>query len=203
MMKASQNDGINVGHYLSIISRRRWFIIVPFCLAVIVGMVLAVKLPKIYEASTLILVQPQRVPENIVSPVVNSDIESRLNTLSQQIMSRSNLERVIGQFKLFSDSKAANMLMEDKLESLRKRIKVDVGRASRTRRDTETFSIIYRDKDPQTTMRVANGLSTFFIDENLKAREGTVIGTSDFLESELESMRKRLEQQEQLLKTFR
>ena len=202
-MKPSQNDGINVGHYLSIISRRRWFIIVPFCLAVIVGMVLAVKLPKIYEASTLILVQPQRVPEKIVTPVFDGDVESRLNTLSQQIMSRSNLERVIGQFKLFSDPKATNMLMEDKVESLRKRIKVDVGRASRTRRDTETFSIIYRDQDPQTTMRVANGLSTFFIDENLKAREGTVIGTSDFLESELESMRKRLEQQEQLLKTFR
>ena len=67
----------------------------------------------------------------------------------------------------------------------------------------DSFSIIFRDSDPQTTMRVANGLATFFIDENLKSREGMAVGTSDFLESELESMRKRLEEQEQLLKKFR
>jgi len=202
-MKASKKDSISVGHYLSIVSRRRWLIIVPFCLAMIVGMVLAVKLPKIYEASTLILVRPQRVPEKIVTPVVDSDIENRLNTLSQQIMSRSYLERVIDQFKLFSDSKFDQMLMEDKLEGLRKRIKVEVGRPTRHRRDADSFSIIYQDHDPQTTMRVANGLATIFIDENLKAREGTAIGTSDFLESELGTMRTRLEEQEQFLKKFR
>ena len=95
------------------------------------------------------------------------------------------------------------MLMEDKLESLRKRIKVEVGRATRARREADSFSIIYRDYDPQTTMRVANGLATFFIDENLKSREGIAVGTSDFLDAELESMRKRLEEQEQLLKKFR
>lgn len=203
-MKTSKKEAINIGLYLTIISRRRWFILAPFCLAMVVGMVLAVKLPKIYEASTLILVQPQRVPEKIVTPVVDSDIENRLNTLSQQIMSRSNLERVIDQFKLFSEgSKAAQMLMEDKLESLRQRVKVEVGRSSRNRRDADSFSIVYRDYDPHTTMRVANGLATIFIDENLKEREGTVVGTSDFLESELETMRKLLEEQEQLLKKFR
>jgi polysaccharide chain length determinant protein (PEP-CTERM system associated) len=204
-MKApkAKNDGLNFGLYLSIISRRRWFILVPFCLAMLVGIVMAVRLPKVYEASTLILVQPQRVPEKIVTPVVDSGIEYRLNTLSQQIMSRSNLERVIDQFKLFSGPKADHMLMEDKLESLRKRVKVEVGRSSRTRREADSFSIVYQDYDPQITMRVANGLATIFIDENLKEREGTVVGTSDFLESELESMRKRLEEQEQLLKKFR
>ena len=127
-MSAAQSEGLNIGYYLTLVSRRRWFIIVPFCLAMIVGMVLAVKLPKIYEATTLILVQPQRVPEKMVASVVDSDIENRISTLSQQIMSRSNLERVIDQFKLFSDPDSANMLMEDKLESLRKRIKVEVGR---------------------------------------------------------------------------
>jgi polysaccharide chain length determinant protein (PEP-CTERM system associated) len=202
-MRRAQTEGLNVGYYLTIISRRRWFLIVPFCLAMVVGMVLAVKLPKTYEASTLILVKPQRVPEKIVTPVVDSDIENRISTLSQQIMSRTNLERVISEYKLFSEPRAANMLMEDKLESLRKRIKVELGRAARARRETDSFSIVYQDRDPQTTMKVANGLATFFIDENIRARQGTVVGTSEFLDSELESMRKRLEEQEQLLKKFR
>jgi polysaccharide chain length determinant protein (PEP-CTERM system associated) len=202
-MRKAQNEGLNIGYYMTLVSRRRWFIIVPFCLAMIVGMGIALKLPKVYEATTLILVQPQRVPTNIVTPVVGSEIENRINTLSQQVLSRRNLERVIDQFKLFSGPTSGNMLMEDKLESLRRRIKVEVGRATRARGDVDSFSIVFQDNDPQTTMRVANGLATFFIDENLKSREGMAVGTSDFLDSELESMRKRLEEQEQLLKQFR
>jgi polysaccharide chain length determinant protein (PEP-CTERM system associated) len=203
MNTPNRSEGLNIGYYLNLIARRRWLILAPFCLAVLVGMVLAVKLPRIYEASTLILVQPQRVPEKIVTPVVDTDIENRINTLSQQILSRSNLERVISQFKLFSDPKSAGLLIEDKLANLRQRIKVEVGKPTRARRDADSFSITFQDRDPQIAMRVANGLATFFIDENLKAREGIAVGTSDFLDSELESMRRRLEQQEQLLKTFR
>jgi polysaccharide chain length determinant protein (PEP-CTERM system associated) len=46
-------------------------------------------------------------------------------------------------------------------------------------------------------------LAELFIDENLKAREGMALGTTDFLYSELEAMRKRLEDQEAILKKFR
>ena len=60
--------GIDLRYYLAMISRRRWVIILPFCLAMLVGVVLAFKLPKLYEASTLILVQRQRVPEKLVQP---------------------------------------------------------------------------------------------------------------------------------------
>jgi polysaccharide chain length determinant protein (PEP-CTERM system associated) len=202
MIATKRQEGLNVGYYLSVISRRRWFLIAPFCVAMIVGMVVAIKMPKLYEASTLIFVQPQRVPEKIVTPVVDRDVENRINTLSQQILSRSNLERVITKFNLFADSKSSGMLIEDKLDILRKRIKVEVGR-TRSSRDTDFFSIIYQDHDPQIAMKVANGLATFFIDENIKVREGLVVGTSDFLDSELEVMRKRLEDQEQVLKKFR
>jgi polysaccharide chain length determinant protein (PEP-CTERM system associated) len=201
-MNASRSEGLNIGYYVALVSRRRWFIIGPFCLAMIVGMALAIKLPKLYEASTLILVQPQRVPEKIVTPVVDTDIEMRINTISQQILSRSNLERVIEKFNLFSEPKQRDMFMEDKIESLRKRIKVEISRTI-SKKDTEAFLISYQDRSPQTTMRVANGLASFFIDENLKERETRAVGTSDFLESELEAMRRRLEEQEQILKKFR
>ena len=202
-MSTAQSEGLDIAYYLLLISRRRWFIIAPFCLAMIVGMGLAVKLPKLYEATTLILVQPQRVPEKMVAPVVSGGIESRIDTLSQQIMSRSNLERVIAKFNLFTGPNSAEMLMDDKIESLRKRIKVELGRGPRSGNSADSFSIIFQDHDPQTTMRVANGLATYFIDENLKSREGTAVGTSNFLDSELESSRKRLEDQEKLLKQFR
>ena len=142
------------------------------------------------------------LPEKIVTPVVDGYIETRISTLSQQIMSRSNLERVIGKFNLFSGPSSANMLTEDKVESLRKRIKVQIG-DSRARRGAESFSILFQDPDPQIAMKVTNGLADYFIDENLKAREGMAVGTTDFLDSELDTMRKRLEGQEEILKKYR
>ena len=61
---AEKTETFQIGYYLRLISNRRWFLIIPFCIAMVVGMALAIKLPKIYEASTLILVTPQRVPSD-------------------------------------------------------------------------------------------------------------------------------------------
>ena len=196
-----REETFNIGYYVDLVFRRRWLVIIPFCLAMIVGIYLAIALPRIYQASTLILVRPQRVPEKYVSSIVDSDIESRINTISQQILSRTNLEKVINQFNLFSKPDQEKMFMEDKIASLRRRIKIDVARTRR--QDADAFSISFNGTDPQLVMRVANGLATFFIDENLKVREAQAIGTSDFLDDELVTMRKRLEGVEQQLKDYR
>jgi len=92
--------------------------------------------------------------------------------------------------------------MEDKIENLRKRISVEVTRTNR-RADADAFSITFRGSDPQKVMRVANGLATAFIDENLKVREAQAVGTSDFLEAELETTRIRLAAVEEQLKEYR
>ncbi|MEJ2452709.1 MAG: Wzz/FepE/Etk N-terminal domain-containing protein [Candidatus Thiodiazotropha sp.] len=180
--------------------RRRWIILTPLCLALILGTVLALILPKRYQASTLILIEPQRVPQNYVQPIVSSEASDRINTLSQQIMSRTNLEKIISDFDLFSSPKQEDMYMEDKIESLRQCIEINV---TRDRRGADAFSISFKGGDPQKVMRVTNALATSFIDENLKVRESQALGTSDFLDSELKSMRQRLEQVEEKIKEYR
>ncbi|MBW1822748.1 MAG: protein GumC [Deltaproteobacteria bacterium] len=115
-------------------------------------------------------------------------------------MSRTNLEKIISEFKLYSGPKSKNMFMEDKIESMRRRITVDV---TRSRRATNAFSISFKGKDPEKVMKVTNALAIFFIDENLKIREAQATGTSDFLDDELKTMRKRLEEVEQALKDYR
>jgi uncharacterized protein involved in exopolysaccharide biosynthesis len=97
-----RQDLIKIDHYIELIIRKRWLIIIPFCLAMIAGIYFAIKLPKIYESSTLILVEPQSVPEDFVQSIVSTDIESRLRTIKQQILSRTNLEKIINQFNLYS-----------------------------------------------------------------------------------------------------
>lgn len=200
MVTMNKNQMIKPEQILEIISRRRWAIIPPFALALIAGIALAIVLPKYYRAYTLILIEPQRVPANFVQSIITADIESRIETISQQILSRSNLEKIIEQFRLFQGADDATIFMEDKVASLRKRIKVDVTQGSR---QANAFTISYKGEDPEQVANITNALASYFIEENLKVREAQATGTSDFLEAELIIMRQRLEEKEQLLSDYR
>ncbi len=192
---------INIDYTIEVILARRWLLIAPFCLVMVIGSVLAVKLPKIYQAETLILIQPQRVPEDYVRSVVTDDVAARINTLSQQINSRTNLEKIIKRFNLYNSNDGNEMLMEDKVAGIRRAIQVNVRRGPR--REPSTFTISYQGRDPEKVMHVANALATSIIDENLKVREQQAIGTSIFLDSELTTMRVKLEALEVQLKNYR
>ncbi len=184
---------------LEILIRRKWFIIIPLCISLTIGLFHTLTTEKTYEASTLILVQPQRVPTNYIRSVVTSTISQRISTISQQILSRSNLEKIIDQFGLFEN--AEGMYLEDKIYSMRKRVQVKIERTRRS--GAEAFSIVFTGSEPQRVMRVANTLASFFMDENLKVREAQAIGTSEFLDSELEKTRNRLEEREKQLADYR
>lgn len=187
---------------ISIILKRRWFIIVPFCLAMIVGSYLAVTLPKSYEATTTVAVQSQKVPDEIVQSVVSSDISARLSTITQQVMSSTNIERIIEEFGLFSGPQYDDMFLEDKVASIRKNVTIDTN-IDRRGDGSSTFSISYEGNDPQKVKKIVDALATYYIDENLKVRQNQATSTSDFLDDELETMRQRLENSEKTYGEYR
>ena len=195
----NKSEAIKLGYFVDILLRRRWFIIIPFCLSMITGIYFALTLPKIYSSRTLILIQPQRVPTDYVRSIVSVGVEARISTISQQIMSRTNLEKIIEQFNLFSGPEYENIFMEDKIATLRNSISVDV---TSTRTGTDSFSITVKGKSPENIAKIANTLASFFIDENLRLRETQAVGTSDFLENELKIMTERLEEREEVLKLY-
>ena len=184
---------------LEIIIRRRWLILIPLCLVLTAGFFYTLKAPKIYMASTTILIQPQKVPTDYVQSIVTSDPQQRINTISQQILSRTNLENIIKQFGLFRDNE--NMYPEDKINSMRARVLVT--QTSSRHQSTEAFAISFTGPNPEIVMKVANQLASYFMDENLKAREIQARGTSDFLESELAKIKIKLEEREKEIAAYR
>ena len=110
-----RDEKFKLDHYINLIFKHRWLIIIPFCISLVIGIILVFVLPKIYESSTLILVESQRVPTNYVKSIVSSDIEERVSTIKEQVLSRTNLEKIIRQFRLFSEPKHEKMFMEDKI----------------------------------------------------------------------------------------
>ena len=187
---------------IEIVIRRRWYIIIPFCLLMIAGICSIFVLPKIYTSSTLILIQPQKVPEEFVRSLVSADLDSRINTISQQITSRTNLEKIIKEFNMFPKPEHDRVFMEDKVEAIRGRISIDLIR-ERRRASADAFSLSFKGKDPEVVKNVTNALANYFIDENLKFRQDRAVGTNVFLEGELSTMRNRLEELEKAIKDYR
>ena len=181
---------------LRILRKRFWLLVVPLAVISAVTAGAARRLPDWYRSETLILVVPQRVPENYVKATVTTRIEDRLHSISQQIMSRTRLERVIQDFNLYPEERRTG-IMEDIVERMRTReITVQVVKG-------DAFRVSYIGRDPRTVMKVTERLASLFIEENLRDREVLAEGTNQFLEAQLEDARRRLMDHEKKLETYR
>ena len=184
-----------VNDYWLIVRRRKWLLVLP-CIAIFAGVALwAFSLPDIYRASTLILVEAQKVPDSYVQATVPSSVKDRLRTITQQIRSRTRLEQVIGELSLLDDRRDEQAL-ERYIEKMQHAIEVQV-------KGSDSFTVSYQGQDPHTVMLVANKLASLFIEENLKVREQYAIGTTQFLAEQLRRVRGQLEKQEKEITEFK
>ena len=170
-------------------------------MTLIAGIYLAVALPKKFQAETLILIEPQRVSDNYVQAIVSNDLESRIATIKEMILSRTNLFKIIENFNLFNRPEYAGMFLDEKIEVMRKRTTVDI--VSDGGRTANAFKIAFQGEEPRKVMQVANAMAALVIDQNLKVRESQATGTVEFLEQERAKMRRKLEEVEAALKDFR
>ena len=176
--------------------RRKWLGIVVFTLPLAAAVAMIMALPDLYQSTALVLVERQQVPEAFVRPTVTSELEIRIHTISQEILSRSRLEALIARMGLYPDLRDATS-KEEAVNRLRRDIRLELRSADASRGGTTTsFALSYRGADPQTVALVTNTLASFYIEENLKARERQATGTADFLRVQLQDAKKRLDEQE-------
>ena len=100
-MTTPSRGSFDLQSYVHLLLTRKWWLIFAFLLGTTCAAAYSYQLPPLYRASTLILVEPQRIPAAYVSSTVTSTVQERLSTISQQILSRTNLERIILQFNLY------------------------------------------------------------------------------------------------------
>ncbi|HEX4913663.1 MAG TPA: Wzz/FepE/Etk N-terminal domain-containing protein, partial [Vicinamibacterales bacterium] len=172
---------------LHVARRRKWLIVVPALLIAIVASAIVYYLPNVYRSETLILVVPQRVPESYVKSTVTARIEDRLQSIGQQILSRTKLEQIVSDFDLYKRERQRGELMEDIVEQMRtKDIGIGVVKG-------DAFRVSFQSDDPRVAMRVTERLGSLFIDESLRDREVLAQGTSEFLATQLDEARRQLE----------
>jgi polysaccharide chain length determinant protein (PEP-CTERM system associated) len=190
--QSSEGFGGQLIQYAEAPARRPLAVLIPLVL-VVAGSVVAGRLtPERYKSGTLILVESEKVPARFADRVATESTGSRLQTITQEIMSRTRLEKVIRELNPFPQMKSlANA--------------VDVMRASIILyvKGNDAFWIEFSHTDPKMAMDVANRLASQFIEEAGKARAAQVGEANAFIEAQLEEARKALEAKETEMRRFK
>ena len=177
--------------------RRRWFIVVPLVLFTVTAVTASLLLPDRYRSDATLLIVPQRVPENYVKPTVTARLDERLRSIGQQILTRTQLERIMQEFDLYSNERRT-MIMEDVIELMKRDINIGPPRG-----DAGTFTVSYESGNPRTAMVVTERLASLFIRQNLEDRSAFAEQTGQFLDSQLEESRRKLKDHEAKLEAFK
>ena len=158
-------------------------------------------LPAEYKAEVSILVDPQKIPNTVVQSMVTTNVQDRLATISQQILSTAQLQKVIDDFGLYKKEKK-DLIAEEIVQVMRSNIKVTLDKGW-TNNTPGAFRIAYMGEDPAVVAQVANRLGNLFIEENMRTRETQVEGTSEFLETQLQDAKKRLDEAEAQISQYK
>src|SRR6185312_6071060 len=105
--------------YGTILKRRWWVIAIPAAILPFIAYAVTFFVPPQYVSQTLVLVEQQKVPESYVKPVITEDLDSRLATMKEQILSRSRLAPIIDRFNLYANQ---GLSMDDRIDKARKGI---------------------------------------------------------------------------------
>src|SRR2546422_3228755 len=201
---------------LEVWSRRKWLAILVFTGPFAVTVSLAIALPNLYRSTATLLVQRPEVSETFVKSSVTSELETRLHTISQEILSRSRLQDLIIRFDLYPEFRK-RVSPEEVVDRMRRDIRMEFkGRDIRMDPKESTvvvpqggsvatvaFTLSFRGRDPETVAKVTNTLASLFVEENLKLRKRQAAGTAKFLRVELEEMKRKLDQEEQRVGEFK
>lgn len=204
-LEPSEYDGyraqgtLTPGDFLKIISRRKWSILIPAVMVIIIAAIIALALEPVYRSSSTILIEEQEIPSSFVMATISSFAEQRIQSINQRIMSTSRLLEIINQNELYrklrekrtTEEVIARMRDDVKLKPISAEV-VDKA-TGRPTTATIAFSLSYEGKDsPQTIQKVANVLTSLYLEENIKDRERQTQETYEFLEVEAERMKEQL-----------
>jgi polysaccharide chain length determinant protein (PEP-CTERM system associated) len=197
-------NGITMGE-VKRLARLYWWII-PTTMAVTAALafVAAQVLPKKYTSSTMVLVEPPAVSQEVIPTVVNEDLYRHLSSMQEQILSRSRMQAIITKFNLYPKERGSEHA-EDLVERLKKAINVELiePMAGSINKQPPGFHISVTVDDPQLAQQICTEITSLFIEQNTDSRMTEVKHTTDFLTQELDEAKTNLDQQDAKLAQFK
>lgn len=193
-------EPFDVGRFLDIV-RRRHFVFLTLLLSgwgIIWGSSWLIQ-PS-YKSSTLILVQPPSMPTNYVIPNVSNDLQGQMQSITQQIESRTRLLQIIEKMHLYADKR--HLLTPDqKVKAMRKDIDIEIVHNPNDN-NVNAFQVYYTSRDPHIAQRVTGELTNLFISDSNSVRQQQSQDTTQFLKEQLNTARLNLATQDAKVRAF-
>ena len=191
--------GFQVEDTIEILERRRWWILLAATCGLVIGFLAYLVLPAQYVSKTTILVEPQGVPEAYIKSTVTLAIEQRLHTLQERVTSYTSLNELIDRIGTERLDPSGRMTRESVMNNIRGGLAVEIsGRKAKA----PVFEIAYTAENPQVAALVVREVAALFMAENLKDRARQATATAEFLDKELDRLRKEVSGQEERIRSF-
>ena len=196
-----KQSGLDWPIYIGIARRHFWHFLLPFFFAWLVIWVGSWFMPSVYRSGTLILVEQPTVPQSFVTSNVAGNLQDRLQSITQQILSRTRLLGIINEFDLYPKYRHSSA-PDDLVERMRKDIQIELVH-SPDQQNLTAFNVYFSSDKPETAQRITSELTNLFINENLEVRQQQSQNTTSFLESQLAAASKDLALQEAKVREFK
>jgi len=160
--------------------------------------------PRKYTSTTLVFVEQPTVPTDFVKPVVTDDLNHRLASMQEQVLSRSRLQPIIEKFDLYPSLRSTTH-MEDLVGRLRKSIEVDLVQPMQGSYNKQPpgFHVSVTFSDPRLAQQICTEITSMFMEQNLKRREQQAADTTQFLSQQLDEAKTKLDEQDRKLAEFK
>lgn len=195
--------------YIAAFHRRRKLILLTSLGFLSVTLTLAFLWPPTYKSMATILIEEQEIPSDLVRSTITSYADQRIETIKQQVMSRTTLWKVVEQFDLYHDQRKDSPA-EDIVKRFIKDIEVEVisadvmdRRTQHATKATIAFTVAYQNRSPELTQKVANELTSLFLGENLKSRERQAQEATSFLQQEAENLARHISEIDEKIAAFK
>jgi succinoglycan biosynthesis transport protein ExoP len=194
-------ESFDLQRWLGAARRRYLYFLIPMLFGWLVVWGASWVIPPVYRSGTLILVEQPTMPKDYVTPNVTDDLQERLQSITQQILSRTRLLQIIDQVKIYGDGHS-QMNPDEKVERMRKDIEIELVHDAHNDKIT-AFNVYYSARDPRLAQKVTSELTNLFINENVEVRQQQSEDTTQFLETQLETARNALSEQEERIRQFK
>ena len=182
--------GVDVWHYIAILRRRIYFLVIPFVLVFAGGFAVAMLMPAIYVAEGKLLVESQQIPTELVRPTITATAKERIQVIEQRVMTRDNLLAIADKYQLFP-GKRQNLSATQLLDLMRQRTRLTPFELDQRRRSdalTIALTIAFEYEQADIAMRVANELVTLILNEDARNRTSRAHETTSFLAREVKKL---------------
>ena len=194
--------------YLQILKRRKWLLVVPSIVVIVIGTVLAFSLPAVYRSEATFVVQRQSIPSNFVATTVTGYVQEQIEQIRQRLVTHNNLVDIANQYNLYpelfsQDQRSLVLKLRDDIEVEMVDVQATDPDRSGVRLATVAFTVAFHGEAPDVTRDVTNDLADRFMLEHRRSREAGAANVSRFLEDEADRLRFEIEELEGELAGFK